>query len=85
MTTACNHLIDWAFDQRGMHRVEWHAASGNEPSIRTAQRLGMHLDGVLRQAFPYRGERHDEQIWSLLRTDPRPGRNSNNITKETPT
>jgi ribosomal-protein-serine acetyltransferase len=72
MTKACNVLIDWAFKERGMHRIEWHAASGNEPSIRTAKRLGMSCDGVMRQAFPYRDERHDEEIWSLLRTDPRP-------------
>ncbi len=72
MTTACNILIDWAFEDRGMHRVEWHVASGNEPSIRTAKRLGMQLDGVMRASFPYRNERHDFQVWSLLRTDPRP-------------
>jgi ribosomal-protein-serine acetyltransferase len=72
MTKACNVLIDWAFNERGMHRIEWHAASENEPSIRTAKRLGMHRDGVLRQSFDYRNKRHDEEIWSLLRTDSRP-------------
>ncbi len=72
MTKTCNKLIDWAFNERGMHRVEWHAASGNEPSIRTAKRLGMCRDGVMRQAFDYRNERHDVQVWSLLRTDARP-------------
>jgi ribosomal-protein-serine acetyltransferase len=77
ITKACNVLIDWAFNERGMHRVEWHAASENEASIRTAKRLGMHRDGVLRQSFGYRNKRHDEEIWSLLRTDPRPAHSQN--------
>lgn len=74
VTIAANHLIDWAFHERGMHRIEWHAASGNEASLRVAKRLGMTHDGVLRQAFHYNGARHDEEIWSLLVTDTRPSR-----------
>ena len=72
MTKACNALIDWVSYDRKMFRVEWHAASNNKPSIRVAERLGMHRDGVLRQAFPYRDSRHDIEVWSLLATDPRP-------------
>jgi ribosomal-protein-serine acetyltransferase len=72
ISKACNILIDWAFHERGMFRVEWHVASGNALSIRVAERLGMQRDGVLRQAYPYRDSRHDEEIWSLLATDQRP-------------
>jgi ribosomal-protein-serine acetyltransferase len=72
MTKACSAMIDWAFHERNMFRVEWHAASGNLPSLRVAQRLGMHRDGVLRQAFLYRDVRHDEEVWSLLASDQRP-------------
>jgi ribosomal-protein-serine acetyltransferase len=84
MTKACNALVDWAFHDRGMHRVEWHAASGNEPSISTAKRLGMHRDGVMRQAFEYRNERHDVEIWSLLRTDARVEHSPQNHTEASP-
>jgi len=59
-------LIDWAVLERGMHRVEWHAASGNTPSINVARRLGMRRDGVLRDSHLHKGERHDIEIWSLL-------------------
>jgi ribosomal-protein-serine acetyltransferase len=66
ITKAVTSMIDWAFLVRGMHRVEWRCAAGNEPSRRAAQRLGMTLDGTLRQAFPHEGERHDIEVWSVL-------------------
>ncbi|MFJ6794977.1 GNAT family N-acetyltransferase [Streptomyces sp. NPDC091268] len=66
VTRACRVLIDWAFGQRGMSRVEWWVASGNTRSVEAARRLGMTRDGVLRKRHPYRGERHDTEIWSVL-------------------
>jgi RimJ/RimL family protein N-acetyltransferase len=59
-------LIDWAVEERGIHRVEWVAASGNVPSLNVARRLGMTRDGVRRQAHPYGGVRHDLEVWSIL-------------------
>ncbi|WP_329123220.1 GNAT family N-acetyltransferase [Streptomyces sp. NBC_01465] len=66
VTRAIGVLIDWAVEERGMHRVEWMAASGNTASISVAKRLGMKHDGTLREAYPYKGVRHDEEIWSVL-------------------
>ncbi|MCP9990335.1 GNAT family N-acetyltransferase [Streptomyces albogriseolus] len=66
VTRACRALIDWAFTERGMSRVEWWVASGNARSIASARRLGMSRDGVLRQRYPYRGLRHDSEVWSVL-------------------
>jgi ribosomal-protein-serine acetyltransferase len=59
-------LIDRAFDERGMHRVDWYASSANEPSINVARRLGMTREGVLREAYPHRGVRQDIEVWSVL-------------------
>lgn len=66
ITRAARVLIDWAFDERGMHRVEWHASTANTASIRVAQRLGMRKEGVLRSCYPHRGERQDMEVWSVL-------------------
>ncbi|WP_020577810.1 GNAT family N-acetyltransferase [Actinopolymorpha alba] len=63
---AASHLIDWAVGTRGMARVEWRAVSSNVRSIAAAKRLGMSLDGVLREASPHHGTRHDVEVWSLL-------------------
>ncbi|TPQ15774.1 GNAT family N-acetyltransferase [Streptomyces sporangiiformans] len=66
ITRGARVLIDWAVDERGMHRVEWHASSANEPSLNVARRLGMSRDGVLREHHPYRGIRQDVEVWSVL-------------------
>ncbi|MGW7201545.1 GNAT family N-acetyltransferase [Streptomyces chryseus] len=66
VTRAARVLIDWAVDERGIHRVEWLVASGNTASINVAKRLGMTRDGVRRAAYEYRGVRHDQEIWSVL-------------------
>ncbi|OIJ95236.1 GNAT family N-acetyltransferase [Streptomyces colonosanans] len=66
VTRGARVLIDWAFDERGLHRVEWQASSANEPSIKVARRLGMTREGVLRESFLYRGVRQDMEVWSAL-------------------
>ncbi|MFK0120270.1 GNAT family N-acetyltransferase [Streptomyces sp. NPDC090994] len=66
VTRGARVLIDWAFDERGMHRVEWHASSANLPSVNAARRLGLTREGVLRESNPYRGVRQDMEIWAVL-------------------
>ncbi|GAA3284254.1 GNAT family N-acetyltransferase [Dactylosporangium vinaceum] len=72
VTKAVRILIDWAFDTRGLHRIEWRCRPDNTASSAVARRLGMHRDGVLRQSYLHHGVRHDSEVWSLLATDPRP-------------
>lgn len=66
ITQACDYLLNWAFDSRGVHRAEWHCRADNERSSAVAERLGMTLEGVRREAWPYAGTRHDKQIWAIL-------------------
>ncbi|WP_330460945.1 GNAT family N-acetyltransferase [Streptomyces sp. NBC_00820] len=65
-TRACRALVDWAFAERGMSRVEWWVAPGNVRSVEVARRLGMTREGVLRQRSTYRGVRRDSEVWSVL-------------------
>ncbi|GAA3755511.1 GNAT family protein [Plantactinospora mayteni] len=66
---AVEHMVEWAFRERGMHRVEWRVVPTNTRSITAAKRLGMTRDGVLREVFPFHGTRHDIEVWSLLATE----------------
>jgi RimJ/RimL family protein N-acetyltransferase len=66
VTRAVRVMIDWAVFERGLHRVEWQVSSANTASIRVAERLGMTKEGVLRESYPYRGVRHDMEVWSVL-------------------
>ncbi|MFE7135547.1 GNAT family N-acetyltransferase [Streptomyces sp. NPDC057638] len=69
VTRSARILIDWAFRERGVQRVEWCVASVNAPSIAVARRLGMTHEGTLRQSFAVRGRRYDEEIWSVLASE----------------
>jgi RimJ/RimL family protein N-acetyltransferase len=71
ITRAARLLVEWAFTVRGLHRVEWRCRTDNLASSAVARRLGMRLDGVLREGYVYQGVRYDTQVWSLLATDPR--------------
>ncbi len=66
VTRAARVIIDWAVEERGIHRVEWQVSSANAPSIAVARRLGMTRDGVLREYYARGGRRHDIEVWSVL-------------------
>jgi RimJ/RimL family protein N-acetyltransferase len=66
ITRAARVLIGWAFRERGMSRVQWVTSPQNARSLAVAARLGMTREGVLRESYPYRGKRHDSEIWSVL-------------------
>jgi len=66
VTRAARAIIDWAVEERGIHRVEWFVSVANHASIAVAERLGMTKEGVLRQYYPHRGVRHDMELWSVL-------------------
>lgn len=66
VSRAARVIIDWAVEERGIHRVEWLVSAANGASIDVARRLGLTKDGVLRESYLYRGERHDIEVWSVL-------------------
>ena len=72
VTRAATVLLDHAFDERGLHRAEWRCRADNVRSAAVARRLGMTLEGTLRQAWRNDGTWYDTQVWGLLATDPRP-------------
>lgn len=66
VTQAGGALLDWAFTTRGLHRAEWHCRADNDRSSAVAERLGLTLEGVRREAWPFRGVRYDKQVWAIL-------------------
>jgi ribosomal-protein-serine acetyltransferase len=67
VTRTVEAMVDWAFAERGFHRLEWRCTPANAPSRAIPQRLGFTLEGVQRQAFKVREDVHDLELWSLLR------------------
>jgi RimJ/RimL family protein N-acetyltransferase len=66
ITRACRAMLDWAFHERGLSRVQWVTRPDNVRSLAVAARLGMTREGVLRESYPYRGKRYDSEYWSML-------------------
>ena len=66
---ALGALCRWAFAQLGAVRIEWMAQVGNSASLRSAQKAGFQLEGVLRGGMVHRGEHVDGWIAGLLPGD----------------
>ncbi len=71
MTATIGTLVDHAFEQWGLHRVELRIAPENKRSRAVAARLGFQEEGVLRGAERFGDEHRDLIMHSLLRTDRR--------------
>jgi len=66
MTDACRAIIDYAFREWRLHRIEIRVAVGNERSAAIPERLGFTLEGTHRQAQRLRERWLDIQIFGLL-------------------
>lgn len=66
---AARAVIDWAFTDLGVERMEWVATAGNEASRAVAARLGFVMEGLQRGKIVHRGVRRDAWIGALLPTD----------------
>ena len=69
-TRALRLLVDYAFQELGLPRVEAYVNAANQRSLRVASRAGLHREGVLRGRERLFGERHDTVLLARLRDDP---------------
>jgi ribosomal-protein-serine acetyltransferase len=66
MTTAVRALVDHAFDEWNLHRIEIHCAKANRRSRAIPERLGFREEGILRETERM-GERYlDGVVYGLL-------------------
>lgn len=69
VTRAVDALIDHAFGELGLHRVEIRAATNNARSRAVPERLGFTEEGVLREADVVGDEYVDLAVYGLLATE----------------
>jgi ribosomal-protein-serine acetyltransferase len=67
VTRACRVLVDFAFDELGLNRVEIQCATGNVKSRAIPERLGFTLEGVFRQESRLYGRFVDHAMYAMLR------------------
>lgn len=66
VTQVCNHLINIAFNELGVAKVQLSAAEQNSPSRRVAERLGMALEGIVTNAENLNGRIVDHAVYGLF-------------------
>ncbi|WP_343672137.1 GNAT family protein [Chitinophaga sp.] len=69
MTTALHRLLQYAFEDLALNRIEAVVDPANKLSLRLLERLGFHQEGLLRQAFFQKGHFVDAYMFSLLSSD----------------
>ena len=68
-TEAAGAVVQHAFVDRHLNRVEAYQMVRNTASQRVLSRLGFRLEGVLRERVIKWGVREDVQLWAKLRSD----------------
>jgi ribosomal-protein-serine acetyltransferase len=66
---ACQALIRYGFEERGLRRVQIRCAAGNARSCALAERLGFALEGVNRQALRVGSRWLDQKVYAVLASD----------------
>ncbi len=66
---GAQRVVDFAFEQMGLHRLEARAAVANGRGQGALAKLGAVREAVLRQSFERHGERLDQVLWGLVRED----------------
>jgi len=69
ITKSCKTLIEYAFNELAMMKVEIHVATKNIPSQKVCERLGFKLEGVIRNAENLHGKIIDHNIYGLMQTE----------------
>lgn len=68
---ATNAVTAWAFDELGLHRIELHHSTANEPSCRVARAAGFAAEGTARSMLLHDDGWHDVHLHARLATDDR--------------
>jgi ribosomal-protein-serine acetyltransferase len=78
MTKACRALVDYAFDDWKLNRIEIRCAEGNRKSRGVPERLGFKAEGLLREAEWLYDHYVDHVVYGMLAKDWSVGRGIEN-------
>lgn len=67
MTEALKVVLDYGFNQMGLHRIEALAAPYNTASVKLLKNMGFIFEGTLRQHYNVNGKMDDSVMYSLLK------------------
>ncbi|MDP9285436.1 MAG: GNAT family N-acetyltransferase, partial [Actinomycetota bacterium] len=69
LSRALGLVLDWAFDELALERMELTALPENGAVPRIAEKFGYVFEGTMRKRNLERGRRVDLLLWGLLRDE----------------
>ena len=66
-TEAVRRVLDFGFDELGLHRIEAHFMEGNDASRRLMERVGMTFEGYARESMKIKGRYRTIGTCAILR------------------
>lgn len=68
-TEARMQMLEYAFYQRGLHRIVAYVLEDNTASLKMHKKCGYKVEGVLRDSVYKNGQYHNQVVLSILRED----------------
>lgn len=69
VTRCLERLIDFLFEKPGLNKIEIHFMPSNKRSAALAQKLGLKVEGVIRQSYFMNGRLEDLVITGILKSE----------------
>ncbi|MCU6713014.1 GNAT family N-acetyltransferase [Paenibacillus sp. J5C_2022] len=67
MTEVMNHLVDFAFSEMKLIRLEGRCLVNNPGSARVLEKCGMQLEGIMRKVYFVKGAHQDLMLYAVVR------------------
>ncbi|AEX85937.1 acetyltransferase [Marinitoga sp. 1135] len=68
-TEAMKLLVDFVFKEMNINKVKLHVFSFNQRAIKSYEKVGFKVEGILREQIFREGKYHDEVIMGILRKE----------------
>ena len=62
---ASNRIIEFGFNQLGLHRIEVNFMPSNSSSRRVAEKCGMHYEGLMKDRILVKGSYQDIEVYAI--------------------
>ena len=69
MSEVLTSILDYAFDEIGLHRVQAEVFEGNDASSVVLKKCGMTFEGVARKKYYKNGQYIDVALWAIIAED----------------
>lgn len=66
---ATKEIVDYGFSRLSLNRIEGRCNVNNPGSARVMEKLGMKLEGILREQLKIKGQYMDQRMYAVLKKD----------------